>query len=210
MAIRAEFTFSPQDYAVLCREASRRGGWHGAVGVAKFAAMMAVPLGCVEALACAISPRDALVCSATSWTEVALSLGMLAAFCIAVGLLAILVSPIVTRRWMYRRIALADKRVQYELSDSGIGYDTPVATGVIRWEAVEASFVFPDHLVLFISRLEGIPLPRRAYADPARFQAAAELIARRTQRPAAPAAWTGALPCRRLTPGAPSSTPPCP
>ena len=105
------------------------------------------------------------------------------AFAILLGIAMSLV-PFISSYTHYPRISVAGQSVHYELAADGLHWLEPMGAGTTPWTAIKRVVEKPNAIVLFISRVEGYVLPRRAFAD-GQFEAAREFIAARTTKKSA-------------------------
>jgi YcxB-like protein len=74
----------------------------------------------------------------------------------------------------YARLSVAGQPVEMTIGEDGFHWQTSLGSGKLEWSAVRRVVSMPDSTILFLSRVEGIVLPARAFASP---QAYAEAIA---------------------------------
>ncbi len=67
----------------------------------------------------------------------------------------------VVGRWIFSRYAAANKPLVASVDDEGVAWSVEGWSGRIGWGAVKAAVVTPDHLFLFIGKVEAVPLSRR-------------------------------------------------
>lgn len=67
----------------------------------------------------------------------------------------------VVGRWVFSRYAAANKPLVATADDEGVAWAVEAWSGRIAWGAVKAAVVTPDHLFLFLGKVEAVPLSRR-------------------------------------------------
>ena len=67
----------------------------------------------------------------------------------------------VLARWVYSRYAAADRPLDVTVDAQGVSWRVDAWSGHFAWSGVKTSVVTPDHLFLFIGKLEAITLARR-------------------------------------------------
>ena len=70
----------------------------------------------------------------------------------------------VVGRWIFSRYAAANKPLVASVDDEGVAWSVEGWSGRIAWSAVKSAVVTPDHLFLFIGKVEAVPLSRRGLA----------------------------------------------
>lgn len=78
----------------------------------------------------------------------------------------------VVYRWIYSRQPGAHLPLKLKLSDDAIEWTAPGRNGRLEWSLIKSAYKEPQAFVLFVGGREGIVLPRRAFDDPAAFDAA--------------------------------------
>lgn len=76
-------------------------------------------------------------------------------------------------RWRFGRFAMANAEVAISLNAEGIHVSAPSRSGTVRWSGVRRIMTTPDYIFLFLSKIEVIALPRRAFATETVFNEAA-------------------------------------
>ncbi len=76
----------------------------------------------------------------------------------------------------FGRMPLADKEMAVELGDDDVHVTAPDFDWRFPWAAVSRVIETSTHLVLATSGREGLPIPRDAFADPARFEKARAFV----------------------------------
>lgn len=84
---------------------------------------------------------------------------------------------------IYSNLPMAGKRLRYDLANDGLHVSdgTSAKPKRLQWQGFTDAVVRQDAIVLFLSKTEGIVLPRRAFAE-GQFEAAREFIAARTTK----------------------------
>ena len=105
-----------------------------------------------------------------------LSLGLLFAganMVILIGLLIDFLFERVFYRWAFGRLAMANAELAVKLDAEGMHWSAPSVSGTLGWPRVRRAAVTPDYIFLFISKIEVMALPRRAFATEGAFAEAA-------------------------------------
>lgn len=152
-AFRFAFMLEFRDYRLM-NEARRRspilGRWARPL---KYAALVALAGG----LSAAMTLSDGVPLSAlVSWETGAIALGLLA-FLAFVDVLF----DHVLLRWYFGRLAGAGKPVEVVLDEQGLAWTIAGASGRHDWSTMTRDVATPEHLFLFVSRMEAFTLPRR-------------------------------------------------
>ncbi len=71
----------------------------------------------------------------------------------------------VVYRWVFSRYAVAGKEAVVTLDEAGIAWTLGPVTGSAPWSSIVASVATPEHVFLFLSRIEAITLPRRGLQE---------------------------------------------
>lgn len=79
-------------------------------------------------------------------------------------------------RLVFQRFALADKEITVTLNDSGIKWSGGGLAGECGWFNVKRVVETKECLFLFISKVEGLVMPRRAVASERAFQELATYV----------------------------------
>lgn len=147
-AASISFRFEPEDYVVLSEILARRPVRRVLVALAIY-----VALGAFVVLA-----YGADLTAIPWWVLAVLVIGpLLAVFNVAAsGLIA---------RLTYRRNPAAGETMTLTFDDQAIGVDRPTLSSRIAWSNIKQIIETRDHAILAISRREGIPVPRRAFAS---------------------------------------------
>jgi|GEM_PF-5187457 len=80
---------------------------------------------------------------------------------------------------------IANQAITNCLSNDGVSSDLAKMRGTYDWLSIARLDTTPDHLLLFISPLQALVFPRRAFASTEAFAAAIEFAKARTQPPPA-------------------------
>ncbi len=172
MAIAARHTHTYEDFLTLVRARRRASGartwWRYALWMAIY---LAVLVWFTPDLLRASAWREGFV-----W---AIVLGGLAAMAVIIWAVDLLFDRVVYRLH-YRRLATAGAEVTLNLDEDGIAWTIRDIGGRLPWSAVTTVDDQEDGLVLFISPLEGMVVPRRAFASLGEYEAARTLIRERT------------------------------
>lgn len=67
--------------------------------------------------------------------------------------------------WVFKRFAIADKSLVMTFGHDGITWTTEGIKGELAWTKVIRIVTFKGYLFLFISKLEALCVPRRAFAS---------------------------------------------
>lgn len=108
----------------------------------------------------------------------AVALGVAAGGAVALFVLLNLVDWIIEStlyRLHFRRFALANRKLDVHIDDSGISWSSDGLSGRTAWSAVQRAIDMKSALVLFISNIEGLVLPDRGYA-PEEMQSARRFV----------------------------------
>ncbi len=84
------------------------------------------------------------------------------------GLLAfvVLVDVLIDRvlpAWVFRRYSMANKRLDFVFRNDGISWSCEGFKGEFDWSKVTKMVTLKDYLFLFISKLEAVCIPQRAF-----------------------------------------------
>lgn len=90
--------------------------------------------------------------------------GLLIAFGHYIGIACVLAG--------YRRYAVADKQIEIVLGAEGIDMDVTGIRSTLPWDRVSSLVERPDRLLIGISKIEFLTLPRRGFSDPESYRAA--------------------------------------
>lgn len=76
----------------------------------------------------------------------------------------------------YRRLAAAGRRVTVVLDEAAVMWSLDGVSGRMEWSAIRRAVEMADRMLLFIGPLEGLMIPRRAFADEAAYTNALEFV----------------------------------
>lgn len=79
-------------------------------------------------------------------------------------------------RPVFKRFAIANKEIAVTLDDAGAKWTAGGLIGQCSWSSVERSVETDDYVFLFFSKVEGLPLPRRAMKSEREFRALAKYV----------------------------------
>ena len=65
--------------------------------------------------------------------------------------------------WVFRRYSMANKRLDFVFRDDGISWSCEGFKGEFDWSKVTKMVTLKDYLFLFISKLEAVCIPQRAF-----------------------------------------------
>lgn len=72
-------------------------------------------------------------------------------------------------RLAYRRLATAGADIALDFGDDAISWRAAEMSGRLPWSAIKSVVEMPEGIVLFIGRIEGMAVPRRAFDNPAAY-----------------------------------------
>ncbi|WP_186420496.1 YcxB family protein [Bosea sp. CS1GBMeth4] len=84
----------------------------------------------------------------------------------------------------YRRYAVADKQIDIVLGAEGIDTDVTGIRSSLPWDKVSSLVERPDRLLIGISKVEFLTLPRRGFADPECYRTAVEYVKKQVEEAA--------------------------
>jgi hypothetical protein len=104
------------------------------------------------------------------------SLGLILGGAILIMLICLLIDFLFERvvyRWSFKRFAMADADLTVTLDAEGMRWSAPSLSGTLGWPRAWRVIATPGCIFLFISKIEVMALPRRAFATEAAFNDAA-------------------------------------
>ena len=112
-------------------------------------------------------PRDAM----TIATYAAIVAATFAATCMIVFLVDLLFDKLVYRI-VFKRYATANKRVHFEIGDTGIQWTAEHLNGQLSWPAIKSVTVLADQTaaVAWLGKIEGLLLPADGFSSRAAFE----------------------------------------
>ncbi|WP_243369131.1 YcxB family protein [Microvirga solisilvae] len=84
----------------------------------------------------------------------------------AVILLAVVINLVgrqLNWRWTFKRRSISNKEITLSFSEEGLQSSVSDFEGKASWAAIKRVYPSKAHLILFISKLEGFVIPRRAF-----------------------------------------------
>lgn len=84
----------------------------------------------------------------------------------AIILLAVVINLVGRKlnwRWTFKRRSIANKEITLAFSEEGLQSSVADLEGKASWAAIKRVYSSKAHLILFISKLEGFVIPRRAF-----------------------------------------------
>ena len=178
---KASYVYSKQDFQQAVNARARIAGSAGLLGLLKRLGVM-ICLLIFGGLIGAFASGGWQEFADGSFLQVFRDVGpYLVGLAIAWTLLArYVIQPWAVSGWYFPRLAIANQPLNYELLDDGIHYASPTATGVISWPGVHRVVDMPGAIVVFISQIEGLVLPERAFATTSDFATARQFIRDKT------------------------------
>jgi hypothetical protein len=67
--------------------------------------------------------------------------------------------------WVFKRFSMADRPLAFTFDDSGIHWSSEDMKGEFAWSRVKKIVMFKDDAFLFISKLEALCIPHRAFSS---------------------------------------------
>jgi hypothetical protein len=104
-------------------------------------------------------------------TEVVLAFAPIIAGLVVCLVLVDLISDRVLTPWIFRRFAMANQPVDVVIDDEGLAWTSGGIRGSLLWSRFGRAVEAGNAMFLFISKVEAITLPRRAFASPEEFAA---------------------------------------
>ena len=114
--------------------------------------------------------------SVTAMLQDAQSVGLIVGGAVMMVLVCLVIDLVFDRvvlRWSFGRFAMANAAFAVTLDAEGVHYSASSVSGTLGWPRVRRVDVTPDYIFLFMSKIEVMALPRRAFATESAFTEAA-------------------------------------
>jgi hypothetical protein len=163
------YTFGFDDYLATARARAASGMFGGHVRWVRYAIVVAVYVATMIGLAISDGTIEDLLHDLQG-------LGLILGGAVVVVFICLLIDLLFERivyRWAFGRFAMANADLAVTLDEQGLRWSAPSLSGTLGWPRVRRVIVTPGYVFLFISKIEGLALPRRAFATEAAFNEAA-------------------------------------
>ncbi|MFC1459045.1 YcxB family protein [Microvirga arabica] len=155
----ASYTYSFADYQAS-REARRKlNPVQYAVWPWRYALLVGVNLAILLFL---IWDADLTAEEVLSWTYLSEILPLYAGLLVCVALIDVLFDRILPA-WVFKRYSMANKPLAFAFHDNGINWSSEGFRGEFVWSKVTQIVSLKGYLFLFISKLEALCIPQRAF-----------------------------------------------
>ena len=188
MAFVVTYTYSFDDYLALVRARRAMGIFGGLGGVVHY--VLAV-IAFLLVLAALRDWRTMSFADVFTTGSLALIIGGAVFICFVIAAIDQFFERVLYRL-LFRRYAIANSELSITVDDESIRWSAKGVSGNIGWPLTKRLYLARDHVFVFISKVEGLVLPRRGVAPPATFDELVSFLRARVAAAGAAVAVAGA------------------